>query len=306
MTRIATPTNEAKLLRMAKEATAAQLERICRGVAQVTTTTKAGVERWLRAVPDTDGMVRIEARLHADEAALVMKSLELARDVSAETPSSPSTRPDRADALVRVAESFIAGQRSDVRPASERHQLLVCVRHEPLAPGGVSAETDPVGAQLPVETLRRLACDTSITPVTVDAQGTPLDVGRKTRVVSTPLRRALLVRDGGCRFPGCTNRHWLDAHHIEHWIDGGATRSDNLILLCSRHHRLLHEGGYRISGKAGDLDFARPEGTPIASSPAPSAPIALRAVPPPRPPCHPGPVDYNLAIGVIAPCRAAP
>ena len=72
-------------------------------------------------------------------------------------------------------------------------------------------------------------------------QGAVLDVGRKTRTIPPSIRRALLARDQGCRFPGCTARH-CDTHHIEHWLDGGQNSLDNLLLLCRRHHRSVHEG----------------------------------------------------------------
>ncbi len=71
-------------------------------------------------------------------------------------------------------------------------------------------------------------------------------MGRKTRKVPKPLRRALTVRDRCCRFPGCGNTRFLDAHHIEHWAAGGETSLENLLLLCRRHHRFVHEGGYTI------------------------------------------------------------
>jgi hypothetical protein len=97
--------------------------------------------------------------------------------------------------------------------------------------------------------------------------GTVLDVGRKTRTIPTAIRRALDARDGRCRFPGCTARR-CDAHHIEHWADGGATALDNLVLLCRRHHRLVHEGGYGVELAAGDVRFIRPDGRRLAMAPA--------------------------------------
>ena len=115
----------------------------------------------------------------------------------------------------------------------------------------------PVGP----ESMRRLACDASATIVTVDDAGT--------RVIIAPaLRRALVARDGGCRFPGCNNQRWVDAHHIEHWADGGETCGDKLILLCTAllctaHHRLVHEGSFRMSGTATNPRFERPVGTSI-------------------------------------------
>ena len=90
-------------------------------------------------------------------------------------------------------------------------------------------------------TARRVACDASLVEITENAAGEPLELGRKSRTVSTALRRALAARDRGCRFPGCTNQRFLDAHHIQHWVDGGRTDLDNRVLLCRRHHRFLHE-----------------------------------------------------------------
>ena len=105
-----------------------------------------------------------------------------------------------------------------------------------------SALTDDTGrSDLPVESVRRLTCDGSL--VTVSKEG---QAAAKKRTVSAPLKRALFARDRGCRFPGCSHDRHLDAHHVMHWADGGATTKDNLILLCSRHHRLLHEGGFTI------------------------------------------------------------
>jgi 5-methylcytosine-specific restriction endonuclease McrA len=90
-------------------------------------------------------------------------------------------------------------------------------------------------------TSQRLACDASLVHMRHDADGV-LDVGRKTRTIPLSIRRALTARDAGCRFPGCTSRR-CDAHHLTHWADGGATSVDNLVLLCRRHHRAVHEGG---------------------------------------------------------------
>jgi hypothetical protein len=115
-----------------------------------------------------------------------------------------------------------------------------------------------------VDTLKRLSCDGSVVTVTEAEDGTPLDVGRKQRTVPALLRRALWARDRGCSFPGCDHKHYVDAHHIEHWADGGATTLDNLTLLCSHHHRLLHEGGFRIRRDAeGRPYFQRPDGRVI-------------------------------------------
>ena len=87
---------------------------------------------------------------------------------------------------------------------------------------------------------------TVVLPITEDEQGNPLNVGRKHRIVQPALRRALQSRDKHCSYPGCMHDKWLDAHHIRHWADGGETKLENTLLLCSKHHRLLHEGGFTI------------------------------------------------------------
>jgi hypothetical protein len=95
-------------------------------------------------------------------------------------------------------------------------------------------------------------------------------IGRKTRAISAPLRRALARRDGGCQFPGCGLR-LCDAHHLQHWADGGKTKLDNLVQLCRRHHRAVHEEGFRVQRVAtGELRFFRPDGRtlpPVPDSP---------------------------------------
>ena len=97
----------------------------------------------------------------------------------------------------------------------------------------------------PRATLRRIACDASRVRMTHTEDGSILDVGRKTRTIHPALRRALEHRDGRCQFPGC-EVSFCDAHHIEHWADGGATKLQNLVLLCRRHHRCVHEEGFQL------------------------------------------------------------
>ena len=118
------------------------------------------------------------------------------------------------------------------------------------------------------ETARRIACDAGKV-VMQHRSGQILSVGRKTRTIPPPIRRALEFRDRGCRFPGCTSQH-CDAHHIEHWADGGETKLSNLVLLCRRHHRLLHEGGFSLRmDDQGAVGFYNPRGRLLERSPAP-------------------------------------
>jgi hypothetical protein len=145
----------------------------------------------------------------------------------------------------------------------------------PTAQDGV-IEVDHGAVYVSMETSQRLACDASLVRMRHDADGAVLDVGRKTRTIPPSIRRALAARDTSCRFPGCTSRR-CDAHHVHHWSDGGATCLDNLVLLCRRHHRVVHEGGFGVvRGTDGVLTFRRPDGAPLHAAPA--APPHLSAL----------------------------
>jgi hypothetical protein len=109
-------------------------------------------------------------------------------------------------------------------------------------------------------TARRLTCDAEVARVLMGATGEVLELGRSTRVVSRAQRRALVLRDRGCGFPGCDRPpEWCDAHHLRHWADGGTTDLANLLLLCRRHHVLCHEGGWQLArGPDGRITATRP------------------------------------------------
>ena len=262
MTRIATADNEAVLLEMARNATAAQLERICHGV-RVTQDRLLPDDRFVRVRPRPNGMVRIEIELLPDEAAAVVGMIDGRQAAALETGESL----DRADALVRIAEE--AATPAGERP--ERPQVVVHLQPDALA-GGHGAELED-GTRVSAETLRRLACDAGIEVVAEAADGTALDVGRRSRVVPGAMRRALERRghregSSGCRFPGCTHGRFLHAHHIEHWMRGGRTTTENLVLLCSTHHRMVHEEGYGVRRAAdGAFVFTTPAGAPVAAVP---------------------------------------
>jgi hypothetical protein len=126
------------------------------------------------------------------------------------------------------------------------------------------------GPAIPPETARRLACDATVVALVEGADGTPLDVGRKRRTPPAPLRWALRRRDQGCRFPGCGARRFLHAHHIHHWTKGGATALTNLVLLCGRHHRLVHEGGFAVEPRGTNVFvFLDRAGRVVPEVPAP-------------------------------------
>jgi Domain of unknown function (DUF222)/HNH endonuclease len=193
-------------------------------------------------------------------------TLEDGRDASAEALATTAGEA-RADALMLMAETMLAGSHG-ARTAGDRYQVVVHVDTATLR-GDERGETSELddGVPLAAETARRLACDASIVRI-LERDGRPLSVGRKTRSIPPALRRALAARDRGCRFPGCTARHFVDAHHIEHWAQGGETSLSNLVQLCRHHHRLLHEGRYALEpGPDGRLIFRRPDGRRISDCP---------------------------------------
>jgi len=105
------------------------------------------------------------------------------------------------------------------------------------------------------EVARRLACDSSVSTVCVGPDGEPIGLGRTRRTVNARLWKLLVLRDCGCRFPGCgAPVSWTDAHHIRAWFDGGPTEMSNLVLLCRRHHRRVHEDGWSLEwGEGGEM-----------------------------------------------------
>ncbi len=126
--------------------------------------------------------------------------------------------------------------------ASAVRTTLLSPAAAPAAPFAVFADGTCVSA----ETARRLACDCGVVHMIEDANGNALSVGRKTRMIPAAIRRALEKRDPCCRFPGCTNRLYVEGHHIVHWANGGETSLNNILNVCSFHHRFVHEYGYRV------------------------------------------------------------
>lgn len=278
LTRVAQAHDEDSLLAYALDATAAQLEERCRQIRNVTPDSVGVAERaWARRSlslwrDPAAGTMRITVEVPIEEGEIVARALD--RAVAAgETAqglefAENSWRAQQADALIAVAKAYLtdkassgrsaeAAPRAAARATADHYQVVVHVDEAALRGGAGRAD-------LPVETVKRMTCDGSLITIVESARGTPLAVGRKQRTVSTPLKRALWSRDRGCSFPGCHHTHYLDAHHIRHWADGGDTSLENLTLLCSHHHRLLHEGGFKIRrDHAGSIYFQRADGRVI-------------------------------------------
>ena len=207
----------------------------------------------------------VETDIETDDEADVEATLELSPDspsgdsaesadpgcgVPGGSAASPGQRPRgarRADAVLHALQAAVAAGGSDTSGA-DRHTLVVHVDAEHLAAADDADEdtvaVDTARGHLPAlskRVLRRMACDAGLVLVATDDDGTPMDVGRRDRRLSTALRRALLARDRSCRFPGCGARRHLHGHHIWYWSDGGPTDLANLVLLCSFHHRYVHD-----------------------------------------------------------------
>ncbi|HEU4528423.1 MAG TPA: DUF222 domain-containing protein [Actinomycetota bacterium] len=224
--------------------------------------------RRLHASPTFGGMVRLDGDLDPETGESVLTALRAVLDAEARSGKTDDRTPAqrRADALGEVCRQWL--NRSG-RPsiAGERPHITVTVGAEVLAgaaslpggPRGVS-ELDHVGP-VPPQTARRFACDASVMRIVLGPRSEPLDVGRRTPVVPA-IRRAVIVRDRSCRFPGCGRPHaWCDAHHVVHWAEGGATSIGNLVLLCRRHHRLVHEGRFSVEIVGARPVFRRADGS---------------------------------------------
>lgn len=289
---VATAATDAKFTSIARTASVAQLQRICAAYRDLDEDDSPEAlderhgRRSVTTQPHDSGLVRIVALLEPDEAALVLAAID-ARAEDAwrrDRPSASATPPRelasrRADALVELAtEGLVEGPDPVVR--GERVEVRVHVDAEVLAgtrPDGI-CHIEGIGPVAPA-IVRRLLCDARVCTVTEQVEGV-YDLGRTQRTVNRRQRRALHQRDGGCRYPGCTMRRFVDAHHVVPWEADGPTDMDNLLLLCPAHHRLFHEGVYRIDRHGGGrFTFLRPDGRVVAPPP-------LRADPGTGPPAR--------------------
>ncbi len=262
-------------------------------------------QRQLTWYADNDGCWVFKGRFTPEQGALIQLALQSAMDqlyqehkhvpasVSAETtcqqpldqavPEPLASR--RADALERLADSYLSGAdksgcggerymlniHTDIDTLKEQGDGAECTLEEcPLEERTAGNGGHSSASHVSAETSRRLSCDCSVVHWLEKPHGEPLNIGRKTRSIPPAIRRALHRRDGGCRFPGCSCTRFVDAHHVVHWADGGVTAMDNLVLLCRRHHRMVHEEGFGLglsAGKAGEFRFTLPNGKPIPECP---------------------------------------
>ena len=257
--------------------------------------------RHLRASVTFMGMVRVDGDLDPETGETLLSALGAVLDAEARARDDDrrTTAQRRADALGEICRQWldgaerpqVAGERPHVslmvdvaaldgavpsapaRAAGDDHDGSAerarphrtrAPRVVTRAPGqiGVMSELGHLGP-VPTHLARQLACDASVMRVVLAGGSEPLDVGRRTAVVSPAMRRAVIARDRHCRFPGCDRpATWCDAHHVVHWSDGGPTSVANLLLLCRRHHRMVHaRRGFTLRIVQGVPEFRRPDGS---------------------------------------------
>jgi hypothetical protein len=292
LTRVATPKTEQDFLDIAMHATASQIEKLTAAYRRTRVDPSqpaADLRRFVRRADTTSGMVRIEMQLPPEQANVVWEAMSSAldagrrdaQDVSAETPSrmgaevSAERRRDdvdpivlqaeRADAVVSVAQAYL---QHDPRTLGSGYELVVMTTKDQLeqGPGGVGGFLRD-GTPVPLHIARMLACDCTRVDVDTSESGEILDVGRARRTIPSAIGRALWLRDGGCRAPGCGRKHHLHAHHIEAWADGGKTSKSNLVLLCPSHHTLVHEGQLFVEVHEGRIEFRNAYGLKLHQAP---------------------------------------
>jgi hypothetical protein len=214
--------------------------------------------RYVHLSQTLDGVFYLDGRLDAEGGATLRTALNALESNRLDERSGAMRR---ADAMVEMARKQLdAGTLPEVAGQKPHLSVIASTATLAKAPGAPAADLEwsqPITA----DAARRLACDSAMTRVVLGPSSEPIDVGRCTRTIPPALRRALVVRDRGCRFPGCDRPpDWCDGHHLIHWIDGGETALSNTCLLCRRHHRFVHELGWRLLwGDEGEMLAIKPE-----------------------------------------------
>jgi hypothetical protein len=283
LTRVATLETEEALLDVALVATSNHVERLCAAMRRCEPDALSRENRahegrgvWCRV---DDGVLELTVRLPVEAGKALLGAIDVFVSRDDLTISHASRR---ADAMVAMAEQAVA--HADDRPGSGPRFLASihldddvldderCQR--PGANCAVSAGNGTgydLGVGVSLATAKRLLCDAVLEGVIEGDGGRVNWVGRGPRVPPLRLRRLILLRDGGCRFPGCDRKGWVDVHHIVHWTSpGGDTVEQNLLCLCRFHHRLVHEGGWSMAGDPrhrGRVEFVRPDGTVLQQPP---------------------------------------
>lgn len=191
----------------------------------------------------TDGMWHTQGLLDPETGHLVTTALRAHTDPANLDTDDPRSYPQRmADALGDICGFWLTHNDSISTSGGEKPHLTITIDYGTLI-GATDTLPELDGRPITPDTMRRLACDAGIVRIITDAESQPLDISRRTRTITPAIRRALDHRDAGCTWDGCdAPASWCDAHHIQHWADGGPTTLGNLTLLCRKHHTATHQG----------------------------------------------------------------
>jgi len=252
---------EATLVEKAAEFDGATLQRIARHILQLLDQDGkapddrelAEPKRELHLTSRKDGSVVFRGKIDQESGAKLEALLSpLAKPTSA---SDTRTTPERqGDAFVEIIDMASASEDLPEEGGERPHLALTMSLEDFLAQRG-TADVEGMGP-MNAASVHRIACDSAIFRAVLGAESQPLDIGRTTRTIPNHIRRALIIRDKGCAFPGCDRRpRQCHAHHCRHWADGGPTSVDNLVLLCGRHHRLVHHSHWTVTINNGRPEF---------------------------------------------------
>ena len=258
---------EPALLGLARDGAIRELQRTCahfRNCAQADGTEPRDHDG-LSISKTYGGRTVLNGNLSSSAAETVVSALHALTDPPSEDDHrSPARR--RADALVRMAELALAQLRGagPEGPVRSRPAVTMVIDWPTLMNNALGRMDGEFTGTFHRSDVERLLCDSFVTRVVTGPKGQPIDVGRARRTIPTPTRQALVVRDEGCRYPGCGRPPgWCDAHHVIHWQHGGRTDLENLVLLCDHHHHVAHQPGSVVKFDGEEFRVITPEGIEI-------------------------------------------
>ncbi|MDQ6720200.1 MAG: HNH endonuclease [Candidatus Dormibacteraeota bacterium] len=259
------PFDETPLLKKARDLSVGRFRNVCHHARHAAdpegyaAEQAQGVEaRVLSLSGGESGMVWVHGVLDAEGGAALRTALE---PLAKRKGQGDYRKRDRrfADALVELATHSLDAGLVPQRASQRTHLQVTTTLETLLQRAGAPAADLEFSLPISAASVERLACDCNITRILLGTDSAVIDVGRSKRVVSPATRRALNLRDHCCRWPGCDrSASWSAAHHVVHWARGGATDLSNLVLLCHRHHWMVHEGAWQLVRADGDQMLAIP------------------------------------------------
>ncbi len=253
---------EPVLLDLARRRDQRSLQRACAHFRKLALAegTEPGARNGLFLAKTYDGITVLNGELEDTGAETVLTAIHAYTDPASDD-DDRTTAQRRAAALVRICEVSLAHLDDDERTPA---QVSIVVDWATLTEGRPGRHDGEFTGPIHPRDLERLLCDCSVARIVTGPNSLPLDVGRSRRTIPPALRRAVIARDGGCRFPGCDRPPgWCQVHHVTRWIDGGRTVIDELVLLCDRHHHVIHLLGWILKFDGHEISVFRPDGSEL-------------------------------------------